>query len=138
MGFSRFGSETGFIRCHIYATTGGSGAFGDGALPTGSPLATSDNTCDITTLPNGSWTNDHSPFTFTFGTPLALTSGVTYAIVINAESFTGVAYAISGASYGSEDESEFGIPTVVCDATSTFTPDYTFAVYDFFYTVNGY
>lgn len=68
---SKTGSPTGDIKANLYTISGG--------VPTGSPIASS-STFDVSTL-----TGSATDTTFTFVTPIAITSGTSYAITIETE-----------------------------------------------------
>lgn len=70
------GSPTGNVTANIYAH---SGTFGVNGVPTGSPLATSDNV-DVSTI---SASNELVTFTFTGDNNITLTNGVHYFIIIS-------------------------------------------------------
>lgn len=75
----KVGSPSGYLRAELYAITGTPGT---NAVPTGSPLATSEyiNIVDIGT--------SYSYFHFSFSTPYATVSGTKYAVVIQAAGTT--------------------------------------------------
>lgn len=68
---SKTGSPTGDIKANLYAISGG--------VPTGSPIASS-ATFDVSTL-----TGSQTDTTFTFTSPVAITSGTSYALTIETE-----------------------------------------------------
>jgi len=75
---AKTGSPTGNITCQIFATDGAE------TFPTGSALATADNTLEVssvTTNTSGNWEE------FTFSSPLAATAGVIYCWTLTPSSF---------------------------------------------------
>ncbi len=83
IGFKMYkaGAPVGVLKAAIYAHTG---TFGSGGLPTGAPIAVSDTTVAMEDMS----TTVQLWYFFIFSTPVALTNGTNYCVVVYADSAT--------------------------------------------------
>jgi hypothetical protein len=124
MRLGRFGTTTGTVRAHIYATVDTPTV----GTPTGASLGAS-STVDVSTLSNVGYPNGSTDVDFNFVTPISLSSGVQYAIALECPTFSGVAVTV-------RRDSVTG-PSMICSTDGATWGSFTYTGARFYFKALG-
>ena len=130
VGLACFSPSSGQVRAHIMGTTGGTLPFGVGYVPTGVSLGASTGTINLATVVSTGWDAQQTfPCTFDFtAANISVLANTVYAVVLVAESWSGVGWGANILSLGSASWPTYGHR--ICKTTNNIANWSSVGVYD--------